>query len=601
MIAAALVCAGAVGRHRRHHLGSGRGAQCRQTRSGAEQSAHAEARARRKAGRPEAAQTQVEKAGSEHPRSMFENLDPRRMAGRHSRCRRSWSRSLDKAVEQLEGEVDRRPAGGGGACSDTWGMSLFGLGEPDKAIALLEKARATLPAKLGPEHPDTLVSMNSLARAYQAAGKLRLALPLFEETLKLTKAKLGPEHPDTLASMNNLALAYRAAGKLDLALPLFEETLKLMKAKLGPEHPDTLTSMNNLAGAYQAAGKLDLALPLYEETLKLRKAKLGPDHPDTLTSMNNLAVAYQAAGKLDLALPLYEETLKLRKAKLGPDHPDTLNSMNNLAAAYQAAGKLDLALPLFEETLKLRKAKLGPDHPDTLTSMNNLADAYQAAGKLDLALPLFEETLKLRKAKLGPDHPDTLNSMNNLASAYWRAKQLDKSIPLFEETLKRQEAKLGRHHPETLADRGEPGRELQGRRPPRGGLAAARRSLSGREEIPRAALGSDAALLDAYAQAGKTEQAVALAKELLADARTQLPKDSPQLAGQLAQTALLLLQAKAFTEAEPLLRECLAIREKTPARRVDDVQHEVDARRRAAWARRNTPRPSRCCWPATRG
>ena len=79
--------------------------------------------------------------------------------------------------------------------------------------------------------------------------------------------------------MNNLAAAYQAAGKLDLALPLFEETLKLRKAKLGPEHPDTLTSMNNLAAAYQAAGKLDLALPLFEETLKLSKAKLGPEHP----------------------------------------------------------------------------------------------------------------------------------------------------------------------------------------------------------------------------------------------------------------------------------------------------------------------------------
>ena len=50
---------------------------------------------------------------------------------------------------------------------------------------LLEKARATRQAKLGPEHPDTLTSMNNLAVAYQAAGKLDLALPLFEETLKL--------------------------------------------------------------------------------------------------------------------------------------------------------------------------------------------------------------------------------------------------------------------------------------------------------------------------------------------------------------------------------------------------------------------------------
>ena len=92
---------------------------------------------------------------------------------------------------------------------------------------------------------------------------------------------LGPDHPDTLTTMNNLALAYKDARKLDLAVPLFEETLKLSKAKLGPDHPQTLKPMYHLALAYQAAGKLNLALPLYEETMKLRKAKQGGDHAGT--------------------------------------------------------------------------------------------------------------------------------------------------------------------------------------------------------------------------------------------------------------------------------------------------------------------------------
>jgi hypothetical protein len=42
-----------------------------------------------------------------------------------------------------------------------------------------------------------------------------------------------------------------------------------------------------------------------------------------------------------------------------------------------------------------------------------------------------------------------------------------------------------------------------------------------------------------------------------------LPKDSPMLAGRLARIGLLLMDQKKWTEAEPLLRECLAIREKT--------------------------------------
>ena len=96
--------------------------------------------------------------------------------------------------------------------------------------------------------------MNNLATAYLDAGKLDKALPLLEETLALRKSKLGPDHPDTLISMNNLATGYRAAGKLDKALPLFEETLALRKSRLGPDHPDTLFSMDNLAEGYGPPG-----------------------------------------------------------------------------------------------------------------------------------------------------------------------------------------------------------------------------------------------------------------------------------------------------------------------------------------------------------
>jgi tetratricopeptide (TPR) repeat protein len=268
------------------------------------------------------------------------------------------------------------------------------------------------------------------------------------------------------------------------------------------------------------------------------------------------------AGKLDLALPLFEETLRLRKARLGPEHPHTLASMHNLATAYLEAGKLELALPLFEQTLQLTKARLGPEHPDTLTSMCSLAEAYRAAGKLDLALPLFEQTFQLRKARLGPEHPDTHRSMNDLAAAYWSAKQLDKSIPLFEETLKRQEAKLGRDHPDTLLTVANLGVNYKDA----GRLEEALPLL---EEAYRAAkkypdlrfVGPP--LLDAYTKAGATAKLASLLQEQLPEIRQALPKDSPQLASLLAQLSLALLQQNKGAEAEPLLRECLAIRQKT--------------------------------------
>jgi serine/threonine protein kinase len=444
----------------------------------------------------------------------------------------------------------------------TVGDAYQGIGEAAIGLRFLTRSVELFKSKLGPGHPATLASMSQLGWAYRAAGQLDKALPLLEESLKLMKDNLGPDHPNALNNMGRLALGYEAAGKLDLALPLFEEALKLTKAKLGPDHPDTLASMNNLASGYGATGKFDLALPLWEETLKLTKAKLGPDHPDTLITMSNLAWGYRIAGKLDLALPLSEETLKLQKAKVGPDHPDTLATMNNLAEGYRAASKLDLALPLYEEALKLTKAKLDPDHPDTLKCRNNLALGYLAAGKLDLALPLFEEALKLQKAQLGPDHPDTLHTMAGLAACYWSLRRLDQSVPLFEELLPIREKKLGRTHPNTLMAVANLGVNYKDA----GRLKEAIPLL----EEAHAASKTHAhlrfvglPLLDAYAKAGKSAEAKTLIDELLADARKSLPKDSPPLAGRLAQFGMTLLEAKGYAEAEPLLRESLAIREKT--------------------------------------
>jgi eukaryotic-like serine/threonine-protein kinase len=455
------------------------------------------------------------KKGNEILGSVFQKLNPKQDYSTVAELREALKANLTQAVRDLEGTAIGDPLAVA-EMQNTLGLSLLGMGAAEQAIALFAKSRETRKARLGPEHPETLNSMNNLAEAYQGAGKLDLALPLKEETLKLTKARLGPEHPQTLASMNNLASAYQDAGKHNLAVPLMEETLKLSKAKLGPDHVNTLSSMNNLAGAYQAAGKRDLVLPLLEETLKLRKAMLGPEHPDTLTSMNSLAGALVAVGKIDLALPLYEETVKLRKAKLGPEHPNTLNSMNSLAGALKAAGKVDLALPLYEETVKLRKAKLGPEHPDTLHSMNDLAVAYWSMKQLDKSIPLFEETLELKEAKFGREHLGTLRAVANLGVNYKDAGRLKEAIPLLEEVHQ-----AAKNHPELRF--------------------------------------VDWHLLDGYAMAGENAKLA----NLLSEARKELPKESSQLAGLLDQVGLRLLEQKKWIEAEPLLRECLAIRERT--------------------------------------
>ena len=87
---------------------------------------------------------------------------------------------------------------------------------------------------------------------------------------------LGPDHPDTLNARNSLAAAYQAAGRPAEAIPLFEQTLVVRERLLGPEHPDTLTTQNNLAAAYQDAGRAGEARQLFELTLAAKERLLAP-------------------------------------------------------------------------------------------------------------------------------------------------------------------------------------------------------------------------------------------------------------------------------------------------------------------------------------
>ena len=104
---------------------------------------------------------------------------------------------------------------------------------------------------LAPTTPTRSSAATISLTAYQAAGRIAEAIELLEATLKRQESKLGPDHPDTLISRTNLAIAYQAAGRIADAIKMDEATLKQRESKLGPDHPDTLTSRNNLAEAYQ--------------------------------------------------------------------------------------------------------------------------------------------------------------------------------------------------------------------------------------------------------------------------------------------------------------------------------------------------------------
>ncbi len=305
-------------------------------------------------------------------------------------------------------------------------------------------------------------------------------------------------------------------------------------------------------------GQLDAQTPALLYQVKLLAGKTYDIHmvsPDT-KALDPYLFLYDAAGKqLAENDDIAPDNLNARIVFRAPQD-DTYRIE---ASSFRNAGRGAFTLTVREQAPQTKEEKQVKDE----TAKHQQAQAHLKAGKRELALPLLVEVVKLRKARLGPDHAETLNSLTQLGVVYWQLRQLDKSIPVFEEVLKTRLArKDGANHPDTLRAKANLGVSYKDAGRFQEALPLLEAAHRGSPKVPQLTW-VVLPLLEAYTLAGEHGKLAQLLPEALPVARKRWPKDSPQLAGVLAQGGFALLQLQRWDDAEPLLRECLALREKT--------------------------------------
>ena len=95
-------------------------------------------------------------------------------------------------------------------------------------------------------------------------GKYAEAIPMAERALAIRERVHNKDHPDTLVSVNSLGVLYANEGRYGEAEPLFKRALEARERTLGKDHPDTLTSVNNLGVLYVDQGRYGEAEPLLQ-------------------------------------------------------------------------------------------------------------------------------------------------------------------------------------------------------------------------------------------------------------------------------------------------------------------------------------------------
>ncbi len=312
---------------------------------------------------------------------------------------------------------------------------------------------ATSTRLLGPAHADAVAARDSLAAAYESAGKSADAIAVFQAALADREQNQGSEHAETIAARSHLAHAYQSADRPADAIALYERTVADSERMLGPAHQVTLNARASLAETYQTAGRPREAIAAYELLLADAERQLGAGHPATLSARGSLGAAYAANGQAKEAITQYARALADQERMHGQDHQDTIAARASLASAFRSAGKQKDAVAGYERVLADRERVQGADHPDAIAARANLAYAYRSAGRLREAVPLYERTLADRMRVQGPDHRDTLTARSNLAACYQQARRMADAIPQYERALADSERMLGAGHEQTLTIR----------------------------------------------------------------------------------------------------------------------------------------------------
>jgi Flp pilus assembly protein TadD len=123
------------------------------------------------------------------------------------------------------------------------GQTLAQAGAPNPQIAYGEDVIS----RIAYANAHAAGLCNTLGYLLQAMGDLAGARPYYERALAIREAALGPDHPDTALSLNNLAILCYYEGKPEEAARLMRRALAIWEAKLGPGHPDTQNARRSLA------------------------------------------------------------------------------------------------------------------------------------------------------------------------------------------------------------------------------------------------------------------------------------------------------------------------------------------------------------------
>ena len=396
-------------------------------------------------------------------------------------------------------------------------------------------------------------------------GDLKGAETNITEALEMRR-RLFPKGSRELArNLNDLGLLEQKEGKLAEAEAADREALAMRRTLLGDGNLSTIGSFDVLSSVLEAQGKLAEAESVTREAVAICRNQHRTS--ELVRAAARLgAILLQEKKGVEEAEALLREVIS-RKEEFLAKHDRTIDdALGDLARLLEGQRKFREAEIVWREELEVEKVLSGSEHPFVANSMMDLAGSLTQQGKYSEAETIFREALAMRRRLLGNEHAQVEDALSWLGYCLVSQGKNSSAKALYCEVAEQGNA---------FAQDAAAWLMATGPQDVRDGQYAVEFSEKAVAKTSRTNAPYLNTLAAALAETGQFTNAVRIQKEAMALLATEPERKdySARLklyeahipyrdAGPLAWECFVLLEKGDFAEAEPMVRECLALREK---------------------------------------
>jgi serine/threonine protein kinase len=276
-----------------------------------------------------------------------------------------------------------------------------------EAVSLTYSSWQRIQQALGEQDEEVLTAKNNYAIALQLTGKVEEAASILTEVLRQREQNtaIGPNHPDTLRALQSLASLKLSLKDVDSAKVLVETAIDRADVSLPKSHVISLALKNSLASIFTDSGDTTRAKELLRDVYRVNSETLGPNAEQAYTALNSLAKIEEKEGNWISAIEYYQQVREaIENSTQGKQNRHFLLVLNNLVHAYEENQDLSNAAMILGENIEIRRQQHTVDGVVLYRVIRKLGRMYRKLGETPNAISCFEEVYRL--APLIPEFQD---------------------------------------------------------------------------------------------------------------------------------------------------------------------------------------------------